>query len=176
MASQIIPRLRELSKNKAVKKSLLLLLVSFLFLGCTDWPKKVPSETELLEQELKQVNWRQVDEYPTVADCEALTEKFERQQCFFDFITTLIQQKLSADTLQLSASNSDTLKLKITITNKAELKFEVAHRDSIPEMQQAVIDSVLQARLVDFPPITPALKRGVPVTSSFVVPVKINGS
>ncbi len=159
-----------------MRSSFYLLLCSTFLFGCNEWPKKVPSESELLKQELKQVNWRQVDEYPTVADCEALTEKFERQQCFFDFITSLIQQKLSADTLHLSASNNDTLKLKITVTNKAELKFEVAHRDSIPEIQQAVIDSVLKARLVDFPPITPALKRGVPVTSSFVVPVKINAN
>jgi hypothetical protein len=35
------------------------------------------------------------------------------------------------------------------------------------------IDSILRARLVDFPKVNPAIKRGIPVKTQFVLPVII---
>ena len=35
------------------------------------------------------------------------------------------------------------------------------------------IDSILHARLVDFPKVNPATKRGIPVKTQFVLPVII---
>jgi hypothetical protein len=33
------------------------------------------------------------------------------------------------------------------------------------------IDSILKVRLVDFPKINPAIKRGIPVKTQFILPV-----
>ena len=35
------------------------------------------------------------------------------------------------------------------------------------------IDSILQSRLIDFPKVNPAIKRGIPVKTQFILPVII---
>jgi hypothetical protein len=41
----------------------------------------VPSEKELLKKELKAINWKEVDEYPSFADCD-LDNKTKRNVFF----------------------------------------------------------------------------------------------
>jgi hypothetical protein len=45
----------------------------------------------IIEKELKAINWKEVDEYPSFADCDKLDNKTKRQQCF-EYLTELIQQ------------------------------------------------------------------------------------
>ena len=42
---------------------------------------------ELLQQELKKINWTQVDEFPSTATCDSIKDAATRKQCFFDFLT-----------------------------------------------------------------------------------------
>ena len=87
-------------KNNHLKKISLLLLV-VLFQSCQYFDKQVPNEKDLLEQRMKEINWKEVDQYPTIADCEKLTNPVQRKQCFFEFMQSTIQQKLSIDTLKI---------------------------------------------------------------------------
>mgnify|MGYP006947667426 CR=1 FL=1 len=61
----------------------------------------MPNEKDLLKQRMKEINWKEVDQYPTIADCEKLTNPIQRKQCFFEFMQSTIQQKLSIDTLKI---------------------------------------------------------------------------
>jgi uncharacterized FlgJ-related protein len=70
----------------------LLLFSILIFSSCQYFEKQVPSEKELLKKELKAINWKEVDEYPSFADCDKLDNKTKRQQCFFEYLTELIQQ------------------------------------------------------------------------------------
>jgi hypothetical protein len=55
-----------------MKKAIALFLVSLCF-SCQYFEKKVPNENELLEKQMKEINWNEVDEYPSVVDCEKLS-------------------------------------------------------------------------------------------------------
>ena len=121
-------------KNKTLKQYYLFLVFIF-FNSCQYFDKQIPSEKELLQKELKSINWKEVDEYPSVVDCEKIEDKKQRQQCFFEVLTQLIQEKLSVDTLSVLYPELDTI------------------------------------RLVDFPKINPAIKRGIPVKTQFILPV-----
>jgi len=72
----------------------------------------VPSEKELLQKELKAINWKEVDEYPSFVDCDNLDNKSQRELCFFEYLTELIQQKLSSDTLSILYPELDTSRLR----------------------------------------------------------------
>ena len=122
-----------------------------------------------MQKELKAINWKQVDEYPSVADCENIDNKVQRQQCFFEVLTQLIQQKLSIDTLSVLYPKLDTIEVKVTIFPNATMQFP---KDSVA-YDRIKIDSILKARLVDFPKVNPAIKRGVPVKTQFILPVII---
>jgi hypothetical protein len=131
----------------------------------------VPSEKELLKKELKAINWKEVDEYPSFADCDKLDNKTKRQQCFFEYLTELIQQKLSSDTLSILYPELDTIEVKVTIFPNAKMKFEPQFSKDSVAYNTIKIDSILNARLVDFPKVNPAIKRGIPVKTQFILPV-----
>lgn len=125
----------------------------------------------MLQKELKSINWKEVDEYPTVADCEKITDKKQRQKCFFDVMSTLIQEKLNVDSLSIMYPELDTIEVKVTIFPNAVMKFEPQFPKDSVAYDTIKIDSILHARLVNFPKINPAIKRGIPVKTQFILPV-----
>ena len=133
----------------------------------------MPSEKELLQKELKAINWKEVDEYPSVSDCENIDNKTQRQQCFFEVLTQLIQQKLSIDTLSVLYPKLDTIEVKVTIFPNATMQFEPQFPKDSVAYDRIKIDSILKARLIDFPKVNPAIKRGIPVKTQFILPVII---
>lgn len=157
-------------KNKTLKQYYLFLVFIF-FNSCQYFDKQIPSEKELLQKELKSINWKEVDEYPSVVDCEKIDNKAQRQQCFFEVLTQLIQEKLSVDTLSILYPELDTIEVKVTVFPNATLQFEPQFPKDSVAYDTIKIDSILKARLVDFPKINPAIKRGIPVKTQFILPV-----
>ncbi|EIA09553.1 hypothetical protein [Flavobacterium frigoris] len=146
-------------------------IVFLLFNSCQYFEKQVPSQKELLQKELKAINWKEVDEYPSFVDCDKVENKTERQQCFFQYLTELIQDKLSSDTLSILYPELDTIEVKVTIFPNAKMKFEPQFPKDSVAYDTIKIDSILTARLVDFPKVNPAIKRGIPVKTQFILPV-----
>ena len=155
-----------------MKKAIALFLVSLCF-SCQYFEKKVPNEKELLEKQLKEINWNEVDEYPSVADCEKLTDETQRKQCIFEFLTTTIQQKLAVDTLSTLFPKLDTIEVKVTVFPNSTMEFEPQFPKDSVAYDTIKIDSILRIRLVNFPKVNPAIKRGIPVKTKFVLPVII---
>ncbi|MBC5863835.1 hypothetical protein [Flavobacterium turcicum] len=148
------------------------LFFAFLLLNsCQYVDKQVPSEKELLQKELKAINWKEVDEYPSVIDCEQINDKKQRQQCFFEVLTQLIQEKLSIDTLSILYPELDTIEVKVTVFPNSTMQFEPQFPKDSVAYDKIKIDSILKVRLVNFPKINPAIKRGIPVKTQFILPV-----
>lgn len=148
-------------------------LVFIIFNSCQYFDKQVPSEKELLQKELKAINWKEVDEYPSVPECEKIADKKLRQQCFFEVMGQLIEAKLDIDTLSILYPELDTIEVKVTVFPNATMKFEPQFPKDSVAYDTIKIDSILHARLVDFPKVNPAIKRGIPVKTQFLLPVII---
>jgi hypothetical protein len=153
-----------------MKKALALIVLFFTF-SCQYFDKKVPSEDALLKEQLEEINWKEIDEYPTVADCEKITDEAQRKQCFFDILTQTIQQKLDIDTLANLLPKLDTIEVKVTVFPNSLVTFEPQFPKDSVAYDTIKIDSILHSRLVDFPKIKPAIKRGIPVKTQFILPV-----
>ena len=154
-------------------KKLLPIVLLMLLQSCQYFEKKVPNEKELLDKQLKEINWNEVDEYPSVTDCEKLTDATQRKQCFFEFLTATIQQKLAVDTLSTLFPKLDTIEVKVTVFPNSNMEFEPQFPKDSVAYDTIKIDSILRVRLVDFPKVNPAIKRGIPVKTQFVLPVII---
>lgn len=148
-------------------------LFNLFFTSCHLMDKKVPNEKELLEKQLKEINWKEVDEYPSIADCEKIADKEQRKSCFFDYMTTIIEQKLNLDSLSTEFPKLDTIEVKVTVFPDSNIAFEPQFPKDSVAYDTIKIDSILHARLIDFPKVNPALKRGIPVKTQFVLPVII---
>lgn len=106
-----------------------------------------------------------------MVDCDKIEDKKQRQQCFFEVLTQLIQEKLCNDTLAMLYPELDTIEVKVTVFPNATMKFEPQFPKDSVVYDKIKIDSILKARLVDFPKINPAIKRGLPVKTQFILPV-----
>jgi hypothetical protein len=144
----------------------------FLLLGsCQYFYKPQPSKEDLLKKELNAVNWDEVDEFPSISECDNIEDKAQRQQCFFDYLTQTIQQKLSGDTLTILYPELDTIEVKVTVFPNSTLQFEPQFPKDSVAYDTIKIDSILRTKLIDFPKINPAIKRGIPVKTQFILPV-----
>ncbi len=156
-----------------MKKLQLLVLVVFTLQSCQYFDRKVPDEKELLEKQIKEINWQEVDEYPSVAECEKITNDTLRKQCFFEYLTSTIQEKISIDTLSVMYPEIDTIEVKVTVFPDSQLLFEPQFPKDSVAYDTVKIDSILRSKLVNFPKINPATKRGIPVKTQFILPVII---
>jgi hypothetical protein len=155
-----------------MKKIILTVFLSILlFSSCQYFEKQVPSEKDLLQKELKSINWKEVDEFPSIYGSDTIENKIERQQCFFEYMTQLIQHKLSVDTLSVLYPELDTIEVKVTVFPNSRIIFEPLFPKDSVAYDTVKIDSILKARLVGFPKINPAIKRGIPVKTQFILPV-----
>ena len=142
--------------------------------SCQYFDKKVPNESVLLQQELQKINWNEVDELPSVIECDSLADAAIKKQCFFDYMTHTIQNRIGIDSFRIDYPEIDTLTIKVTINSDSSLLFESQFsNDSIAVLQKTKMDSLLTSRLSDFPKVEPAIKRGVKVKTQFVLPVII---
>ena len=155
-------------------KNILLFSLLLLIISCQYFEKQVPDEKELLKQELKKINWDEVDEFPSVLQCDTIKDAAIKKQCFFDYMAQTIQERIGIDTLRIEYPKIDTINVKITINTDSSLQFETQYtNDSIALADKTKIDSILMSRLSDFPKVEPAIKRGVKVKTQFVLPVII---
>ncbi|WP_066312709.1 hypothetical protein ACRASX_06145 [Flavobacterium sp. TMP13] len=154
-------------------KHFYLYIVLFSLASCQYFEKQIPDEKELLQKELKSINWREVDEYPSVTNCDQIADKKLRQQCFFETMAQLVQEKLDIDTLSILYPDLDTIEVKVTVFPNATMTFEPQFPKDSVAYDTIKIDSILHARLVDFPKVNPAIKRGIPVKTQFILPVII---
>jgi hypothetical protein len=83
---------------------------------------------------------------------------------------TVTDQRLSNNELALYPE-LDTIEVKVTVFPNATLQFEPQFPKDSVAYDTIKIDSILKARLVDFPKVNPAIKRGIPVKTQFILPV-----
>lgn len=142
-----------------------------LFGSCNYFEKHVPNEEELLKKRLQEINWKEVTVYPSVESCDSILDKEQKKECFFNFMTTLIQQKISPDSIPISSRIIDTIQVKVTVSATSEITFEPLFKSDSLAYPKQKIDSLIQTRLTNFPKIEPAQKEGIPVKTEFILPV-----
>lgn len=152
----------------------ILVLITFISLqSCQFFDKKVPDENELLQQELKKINWKEVDQWPTFIECDSISDKENQRNCFYQMMSTQLQEKLRDDSIAKLFPQLDSIQVKVTIFSDSKVKFEPIINDTI-QINHTQLDSIFQLRLSDFPKINPAIKRGIPVKTEFQLPVVLN--
>lgn len=154
-----------------MNKTWLILMLVFACQSCQYFEKNVPDKNKLLQNELKKINWSEVDEFPTISGCDSVADKAARKECFFQFLQSEIQHKLASDTLKVLYPNLDTIQVKITVFPDARLKFEPYFSKQNKLYNTEKVDSIIQLKLANFPVIEPAIKRGMKVKTEFIIPV-----
>ena len=156
-----------------MKKTLVLLFLSFLFVSCEEFQTRKISSEEILSEETRDFNWHEVDQYPAFAECRNITEVEAAKACFGNKVSTYFFSRLEAKQPVVTEEIDDTLYLYLRISEKGTPTIDSMEIDSLVLDQLPEIDEWLYASVDSLPKIYPATKRGIPVKTTFRMPVVI---
>ncbi len=153
----------------------LLLMLAFGLASCHQARKREQQVHALVNSELATIDWNDVDSYPIFGPCDESEPKEVQKQCFEQEVVAHFGKALKQFEFTIG-QEVDTLVFvdfvvepngHITVVN-IQKDPEVA--DLMPEFDGIVIEC-----LKDLPPLSPAIKRGVPVKAKFRLPIYLHG-
>lgn len=155
-------------KRLAILVSILLTVTS-----CQFFETEKFSTQEFYEEELKTIDWNDIDQYPVFTDCDGLLEKSVQERCFIEVLTTSIMRSNWESHSSINRSLRDTVWINFEISEKATITVKEVTLDSVlersfPRLRKALIEQVDSVKL-----IAPAYKRGIPVRTAFSLPIVI---
>jgi len=155
-------------------KSVVVCFFSILFLGCSQWEtKKVPAETYFAQQ-WEMVDITEVDTYPAFPDCVSLTTRAEQKACFEKEVTRVFQDKLAAQTYEVTQDITDPVWIDLVIDAKGKVCIDSLHMDTLTLSEIPELPIVVNDALQEFPIAKPALKKGNPVKTKFRLPIVLS--
>ena len=152
-------------------KRLILIAILVFLTSCDYFNKKKIDTKEILDEELKSINWNDVDEYPTFTICDSSDNK---KVCFEDVLRNRLNEQLSKQNIVVTEDVSDTILLKIHIDNKGNFSIKDIISSEVTKAQIPQLDSLLRHSFDSLPKIYPAIKRSQQVATEFNLPVVVN--
>lgn len=149
----------------------LLGLFAGFFTSC-EWQKSTATLTqELVDAELKTINWNELDQFPLFDACDETGTKPEQQECFQTTLMLHLAMALQDLDLKSEKELHDTLYLDLKVDNSGGISvLQISDHALLTEENPDFLE-VLGKGLKGLPRLQPALKRGIPVSAQFRVPL-----
>jgi hypothetical protein len=151
--------------------------LSFLFLpllvSCSYFEKNKLDAQSLVEEEMQNIKWDDVDVYPTFANCEELSSNADKKNCFQNTLISHINKNLSEYVLVVSETVNDTVVLTLNCSNSGQLTIKNIKIKPQTKAQIQSIDSIILSGFDSLPKLYPAIKRSQPVATEFTLPIVI---
>lgn len=119
------------------------------------------------------VDFSSVDTFPSFLVCDSIIDKQQKSDCF----RTTIHQKIGAELQQNRFSVKDSINeiVYVDVLINAEGVFSLDTIQASENLKKELpeLDSLLKASVAKLPKIYPANKRGIPVTTKYRLPIRI---
>ena len=158
------------------------ILLSILCVSLYACQESKPAEPEVTQEEQEQkmaaerfeALGKELDENPSFKECEDIATKDEKLKCCTGNLSKLYQEMLNSQKLAIGDALSDTVKVTLLINNEGMISVkEVEMSEKTKELLPSLED-LLRSETEKFPPIIPAKKNQVNVSSEFVLPLVID--
>lgn len=145
-----------------------------LFTSC-DWFTSNEEKTqELVNEEMRNINFNEVDRYPLFEDCDEMMDKSGQLDCFQNTLLSQYTETLEDFEFQFVSDINTSIYVDFLVDYKGEISVLEVQRNEDIENQIPEFRSIITQSLKGLPPLSPALKRGVPVSSKFRIPIIVN--
>lgn len=147
--------------------------VVFLMIFCTSCDYFPLSKKQQLPTLDTIINFNEVDFSPSFAVCDSLIEKDEKSNCFRTTIHQKIGEELQKQRFTIKDSIDEMVTVHFLIDTKGIIHLEKIESVEMIQKQLPTLDSLLAASVKKLPKIYPAVKRGIPVSTSYTLPIRI---
>lgn len=148
----------------------ILLIILLCFFSCDKFSFKKNIEAQVLDTI---VNFSAVDTSPSFKNCDNLIDKEEMSNCFRNTIHKKIGEELLIHEFAIKDSISEIIYVDLLIDSKGEIILQSIDSSEEIKDQLPKLDSILEVSISKIPNIYPAIKRGIPVTTKYRLPILI---
>lgn len=151
----------------------LMLFILVLTSSCRYFETEKISTETFYEEELKTIDWNEVDRYPAFSNCENLSEKPAQKTCFENTLSSHLRQTFSNHSAIAVNDLNDTVKLAFSVSNSGKLEVTHIKIDSTTNAEFPLLGEWFTEGIDTLDNVSPAYKRGIPVATQFILPIII---
>ncbi|MEJ2583835.1 MAG: hypothetical protein P8Z38_01950 [Robiginitalea sp.] len=149
------------------------ILLGLSLVSCEWFASREAKTRELVEQEIRSINWNEVDQFPLFDDCDETAIKPEQQQCFQNTLVMHLSMALQDFEFRSDQALSDTLYVDFLVDNQGSLSILSVEENPLLTAENPEFERIISGTLRSLPRLQPALKRGIPVSARFRIPLVI---
>lgn len=146
-----------------------ILLVSLLFAACKNDQELHQEAEQMASEQFKDVDLTTIDTYPYFSACDELVKS---PDCLYRNLHQVIDDQLKRDSLKWRLAAKDSVLASITIDKEGNIRYDSLVRCAA-SIDKVSMDSMLRVRLSNLPQIKSALKKDIPVQSSYLLPITL---
>ncbi len=150
------------------------LVIPFLFVSCDFEKSKEKKTRELVNQEMRDIDWNEVDNYPLFENCDELLNKSAQKECFTGEVIKHFTMTLQEFEFVLNEGINATVYVDFIVDQEGNIEVLDIEKSRMIDLQMPEFDGIIVQSLKGLPEIAPALKRGIPVKSKYRIPIELN--
>ncbi len=154
----------------------LIIIFCFLSISCEfdfQIDKKITVD-EFINEELKSLNWNDVDQYPVFENCLEINNVKNKNNCFVETITNSFRENLKTNNLVLNRTLIDTVRMVLKVDKIGKISIENMTISDQNNKYKEVITKSFENTVSGLPKLYPAIKRGQEVDVIFNIPIIIS--
>lgn len=118
------------------------------------------------------VNFSKVDVSPSFIICDSLIDN-DKTTCFRNTIHQEFTKNLSKHRFKVKNTIDEKINLDLLIDSKGKVSLQQIHSSKKVQEELPKLDSLLTISVCQLPKLRPAIKRGIPVTTQYQLPILI---
>lgn len=155
-------------------RKLWILGILCLFSSCDWFASKEVKTQKLVNEEMQNIDWNDVDQYPLFYDCDETASKEGQKECFETTLLTHFSMALQDFEFVLSEDFKDAIYVDFLIDKDGSISVLKIEKNDAIDAQMPEFNGILARSLKSLPRVEPALKRGIPVGAKFRIPIVLN--
>ncbi len=121
------------------------------------------------------VNYNAVDVYPLFLDCNNCDTSEKQNLCFEMELARRLQRAFEKQSIGSLRMDPDTIRVDILVNTEGQISIAEIHKPESLDPLRTELDSLLYRSIAELPSvIQPALKRGIPVSSMYHLPIVVS--
>jgi hypothetical protein len=153
-----------------LKHFFIIVILGIVLFSCTYFEKQVQKKASIQQVDTV-VDFNSVDAFPLFPKCKDIPSRDKQQICFQLEMAQHIYASLKQYQLNSLEVLNDTVLVKLKVdalgkTSLSTIKISEQTNQLLPEF-----DSILKVSINNLPTLQPAIKRNMPVTTEFTLPI-----
>lgn len=152
-----------------MNKRIYIIAYLLIFLSsCSFFQKKELPQEKVIDTV---IDFNSVDIFPLFPLCDSLPSVEKQKICSQIKLSEHIYLSLLSSNIMVKKNVNDTILVKLNVDNNGKVSLVKLQSSDFIQQQIPKLDSLIVAGILNLPIMKPAIKRGIPVTTEFTLPI-----